>query len=516
MRQVYPIGHQSFERIRQDNFLYIDKTEDIFRLVTSSSYYFFSRPRRFGKSLLLSTFDAIFAGKKHLFEGLWIYDKLEFHSYPIIYISFTNISHLTQGLENGLLGFLSDIAKKNEIILSKQTYDGQFQELIIALNEKYNKKVVILIDEYDVPIIDYLGKDIEKAKANRDTLKAFYSVLKNLDSYIQFLFITGVSKCSKVSIFSDLNNLNDLTMSPLTANICGYTQWELQHYFGERIQEIAAENEISEEECKAQIKSWYNGYSWNIKDKLYNPFSILLFMQTGEFQNYWFETGTPTFLVRSMNEDFFYDVEGMEVSDQILKSYDLENLDYRAILFQTGYVTLKERLDIGYYSLTYPNREVRQSLLCFILGDYIYKFPGDSLPIAYQTRNNMRAGNLEKVMEIIHIGLFAKIPNELFRQHYENFYHAIIFVCFRLIGQLMQCEVSHSQGRIDAVCETDKYVYIFEFKVDSSAEAALEQIKEKQYFAPFLHSGKEIVLIGVNFTADKKGVEKWIVERMNA
>lgn len=507
----YPIGIQSFSELRTGNYLYVDKTEIICQLFTQGKTYFLSRPRRFGKSLLLNTLKSICKGEQSLFQGLWIYDKIEWLVRPVIHISFTNIGLHTQGLENGLYAVLREIATEYEIVLEDVGYDQQFQELIKKLYKKTGQKVAILIDEYDTPITDFLVDDIEHAKRNQRILKSFYSVVKNLDEYIFILFITGVSKFARVSIFSDLNHLDDITFDKRFATVCGYTQQELEAYFSDSIREISQIAQLDILVAWAEVKKWYNGYTWDGETSVYNPFSILNFAVKKQFSNYWFESGTPTFLVKSINAHFDYDLENQVVGDYIFKSYDLDNVDYRAILFQTGYITIKEIRKGNRYVLSYPNKEVRDSMMYYLLGDYVRFHPGDAPVLVYDIKELLEDGELEKVMKRID-GLFSKIPSELFKQNYENFYHAIVFITFRLVGTLIDCEVSHRDGRIDAVVQTDKYIYIFEFKVNQSAEIALKQIKDNQYYSPFIDSGKEIHLVGVNFTAEKKGVEKWISE----
>jgi Predicted AAA-ATPase len=363
--QKYPIGQQDFGEIRRGQNVYVDKTMYIHKMITSYKYYFLSRPRRFGKSLMVSTLDQLFKGSKDLFEGLYIHDKWLFEEYPIIKISFTNIGYRTSTLSNALNNILHEIASSYDLQFENKQdqIDVKFKELIIKLNSKYNKNVVVLIDEYDIPIIDYLDKaNLHKAKENRDVMKSFYSILKDADSYLKLVFITGISKFSQVSIFTDLNNLYDLTMQPEYNEICGISQADLDGYFSEEMKTFDRD----------KIKEWYNGYRWDVNGvTLYNPFSILNFFSGGKFQNYWFSTGSPTFLMELSKTQKLYDVSGIELSSFNLSNFDIDKLEVHPILFQTGYITI-----IGYdpirdrYTLDYPNREVRLSYLMYLTQAY--------------------------------------------------------------------------------------------------------------------------------------------------
>ena len=504
-----PIGIQSFSEIIENKKVYVDKTEIIHKLL-DDKYYFLSRPRRFGKSLLLSTLKAIFEGKQHLFEGLWIHDKIEWVSYPIIHISFTGISANVIGLEKGINNILESIAKQYDVILEDVSYSEKFNDLLIKLHEKTGLKVVVLIDEYDTPIINFLPDNMPKAISNRDILKNFYDVIKNEDDHIKFFFITGISKFTKISIFSTLNNLNDISFDGKYAALCGLTQAEISDTFSSRISEIAKEMGLSEADFVQKMKVQYNGFCFTprVDVTLYNPFSMLLFLSKGRFENFWFQTGTPTFLAKMLREDFKYDLESIELPESVLQSYDLERLDYRAILFQTGYISVKKEVENGVFLMGYPNEEVRASMLHFILTEYLETRSGDSELKLYELKKLLEAGDISGVMQSID-QMFSTIPADLFKQHYENFYHAIIFMTFHLLGLKMKAEVQHRFGVIDGVVETDKYVYIFEFKVNKSAQSALKQIKTNEYHLPYLDKGKKVFLVGVKFSAEKRGVDVW-------
>ncbi|MEM9886826.1 MAG: AAA family ATPase [Bacteroidota bacterium] len=349
-----PIGIQTFGEIRTEGYLYVDKTAHIHRMIHSGKYFFLARPRRFGKSLLLSTMEALYRGQRALFEGLWIADHWDWsQQYPILHLQFSKLDYQSKGLEAAIVEELQAIAADRGVFLKKDSAKSSFLALIKALSKE--AKLVILIDEYDKPIIDYL-EELEQAKANRQVFKTFYSVLKDSDPYLKLVFITGVSRFAKTSIFSDLNNLINLSMHPLAANLLGITLQEMEAYFSEKIQFIADQKKISIQLLKQQIKDWYDGYSWDAQQYVYNPFSLLSFFLAERFDNFWFETGTPTFLVNLMRKNYQYRIEDMMASDLALSGYSLEQLNPTTILFQTGYLTIKEQPANGVYLLDYPNK----------------------------------------------------------------------------------------------------------------------------------------------------------------
>ncbi|MFA5880438.1 MAG: AAA family ATPase, partial [Candidatus Margulisiibacteriota bacterium] len=441
MLKKLPIGMQTFENLIKGDCLYIDKTKYIHELVkdvligNSSARYFLSRPRRFGKSLLVSTFDAIFSGKKELFKGLWIYDNPEYdwEIYPIIKLDFGEINNkgatnLTEDLKLRLL----QIAKKNELSLNiNNNISACFRLLIQDLAEKHQKQVVVLIDEYDKPIIDHLGKDIELAKENRDMLKSFYGVLKAQDANLKFIFLTGVSKFSKVSVFSDLNNLEDLTMQEKYAGLLGYTEEELRLYFKENIEIFAKKQEMQEEILLVKIKEYYNGYRFSKGEvKVYNPFSILLLLKGYSFENYWFNSGTPTFLIDLLinnNETTeLAKLELKEVSAVTFNSYELDNLAILALLLQTGYLTIKRyNKEDDLYLLGYPNREVKESFLSYFLERTGKIILGSSRAQIVELRNCLQniEPDFEEIFDILRI-FFANVPYEI-QVSKERYYQSL-------------------------------------------------------------------------------------------
>ena len=501
MIQKYPVGIQDFGKLRTENFLYVDKTEFVYKMADIGGYYFLSRPRRFGKSLLISTLECLFLAQKELFKGLFIEDKWNWEqTNPIIRISFSNIGHKYLGLKDAIDKCLEEIAKEYGILLTGQSIDQKFKELIFQLSETRGK-VVILIDEYDKPIIDYLGDNTEKSIENRDIMKTFYSILKDADPHLKLVFITGVSKFSRVSIFSDLNNLTDITIDKQFGAICGISEYELETSFVEELKVFD----------KDKIKQWYNGYFWDLKTSVYNPFSLLHFFRAEEFKNFWFETGTPTFLIKLAKQFQLYNFENQETTLIHLSSYDLERLELIPLMFQTGYLTFKSYDEEGeVYTLGFPNKEVKKSYLEILL-DAVLEYPTkQGIVLVNDMRKALLVGDINKLESILN-SLFKSLPYELWQRENEHFYHAIIHLTFTLLGVYVQSEVQTSDGRMDALIRLPNYIYCIEFKLDKSADEAIQQIKEKGYLTPFAHENKKRIAVGINFSSEKKKVEefKW-------
>lgn len=503
--QKYPIGKQDFPKIIKEDFVYVDKTKYAYEMAYLGGSYFLSKPRRFGKSLFLSTLESIFLGKKELFEGLYIYDKWKFEEYPIIRIDFNALAFEDFNLTNVIEKKLRNIAEKYDLILKNGHIKELFQELMELLNKKYNKGVVILIDEYDKPIINYLDKEnIEQAKTNREILKSFYSVLKPLEAHIKFLLITGVSKFSKVSIFSDLNNLTDLSLNPAYNEICGISQKELEENFPE---ELELYN-------KEKIKKWYNGYKWDVNgDTVYNPFSILTFFNNkGKFENYWYATGTPTFLMKMCREQHMYQFEEISINQDDLGNFDIENLKIEPILFQTGYLTIVgENPIFRTYKLGFPNEEVKESYLRNLLDTYIDSNRLRSSSILENLLQSLKNRDKEQMKNAINLA-FSHIPYSLWQKENEQYYHALVHLLFSLLGVYIFSEVQTQHGRTDALIIHEEEIFCLEFKLDKTAEKALEQIENKGYLERFKDSKKPIHQIGINFSSDKKAVEEivWV------
>ncbi|WP_069472553.1 ATP-binding protein [Candidatus Marithrix sp. Canyon 246] len=510
-----PIGIQTFSKIIKGNYLYVDKTQQIAELIESGEYFFLSRPRRFGKSLLISTLAEIFSGNQQLFKGLYIYDQIDWQSYPIIIIDFNLISNTNDELfKISLLSYLDDIAAEYEIILSKTFIKDKFAELIKKISKKTQKKVVVLIDEYDKPIVEHID-DIEKATKNREIMRDFFGILKSSDPFLRFVFLTGVSKFSRVSIFSELNNVRDITFSRQFATLCGYTQTELETNFESYIQNLGTVLEIKKPVLLTKIKTWYNGYSWNAKDKMYNPFSILNLFMDQRFSNYWFATGTPTFLMKLIKNTELdtTEFENKKVSEILFDSYNLENLNIFVLLFQTGYLTISEinqKSRTIQYILNYPNFEVKQAFMTFLFSSFTKNDLGDIQPAAEDLRDCLENDDIEIFINIIR-ALFAKIPYNLHIKK-EAYYHSLFYMVAVLMGVEIDLEILTDKGRIDGVLEFDNRIYLIEFKyaekgtkMDSLTNKAITQIKDKNYGERFLNDLRKRVYLGVGVLGKEIG-----------
>ncbi len=506
-----PIGIQDFQELREGGYLYVDKTELIFRLIDSGKYYFLSRPRRFGKSLLISTLRELFLGNEELFRGLWIEGKYDFVLNPVIHIAFNNLGLKDIGLESAIDRSLENHAKRYGIELKEVGIALRFRELIESLAGQ-GKKVVLLIDEYDKPITDYLDEP-RQAEANRDIMKNFYSVLKEADRYLRFVLITGVSKFSKVSIFSDLNHLSDITIDAAYSSLAGYTQVELEAVFDARLTELHPKLGISRPELLEQIRQWYNGYNWTGPERVYNPFSILNFFSKGTFQNFWFSTGTPTFLVNSLRENWHYQLDDLMVGSVLLDNLDIEHPDYRSLLFQTGYLTIISQPAYNVYELGYPNKEVKDSLLQYLVGAFTHKGRGDAAPMVLKLKKALDKGDLALFVSQLN-SLFAAIPEKIFREKTEAAYHSVIYTSLSLMGFYIEAEVAAGEGYVDAVLKTAERIFVIEFKVGQPAETALAQIRQKAYAEPYRHDGREVLLLGISFGKEQKGVAGWLAEAL--
>jgi hypothetical protein len=516
-KKTLPIGRQDFRTLRGDNCVYVDKTQHIYNLATQGKAYFLSRPRRFGKSLLLSTMKELFLGSKSLFEDTSILDKWDWtKTSPVVHISFLSVNYEKEGLENGLKLFLLDLYKEHNVRPKK---DAEIKTLFIDLIKKIHDKhgrVAILIDEYDKPILDYLETSkIEQAKANQEILGIFYGALKDADAYIRFLFITGISKFTKVSLFSKLNNLYDLTLDPQYAALVGYTQSELEQNFAVYLDEVSAVfPEFTREELLDEIRLWYNGYSWDGKTRLYNPFGILLFLAQRDFQDHWFESGTPTFLVKKMLEQDFFHLETVETDMTFLNKYSLDNVELISLLFQTGYLTIKDKQKYGELVLTYPNKEVKIAMYSFLIDDMGYTRGGGGVTVRH-LRKAFTDNDLDRVKNIL-ASLFSGLAFDVYMhqkmEQVEGFYHGLIHILFKCLGIYIQSEVHTSIGRADAVIETPSHIYFLEFKINSDGITALQQIKDKKYADAHKADSRIKIGVGINFNSANKALDGWKTE----
>ncbi|GHT54732.1 ATPase AAA [Bacteroidia bacterium] len=509
-----PIGIQSFEVLRQGDWLYVDKTKIINELVTSGRVYFLSRPRRFGKSLLVSTMEALFQGKKSLFEGLDIYDKWDWtQTNPVIRLDFAGINNDTAAnLQADLEKVILKTAQEYGISLTRVAA-GSFFELISQLHQITGQQVVVLIDEYDKPIIDHLT-DLSVAEENRNVLKSFYGILKPADEHLRFVLLTGVSKFNKVSIFSELNNLNDITMDDRYASICGYTQTELETCFDEYIEHLAGKNKLPKPDVLEGIRHWYNGYSWDGETSVYNPYSTLLLFDKQSFSNYWFESGTPTFLINLIKErnDIKPMLEPVAASDTTFMGFDINKIGIVPILFQTGYLTVKSKTEIPLeppeFMLGVPNREVNDSFLSFLVSGYT-NYPADQTPvIKQQMQKQIKNCDAEGFTQSLRI-LLANIPSVLHIKR-ESYYHSLLLAWMKMLGFDIQGEVMTNIGRIDAVWHQPELTVVAEIKyhagkdLESLLDDAMAQINDRKYYEKFLYTDR-VLLMAVAFSGQEIG-----------
>ncbi len=512
MPRKLPVGIQSFEVIRTEDYYYVDKTPFVKKLVDEGKYYFLSRPRRFGKSLFLDTLRQAFLGKRELFEGLFLENNWDWSKkYPVIHISFgAGVIRSLEELQETISSILRRHERLYNLSLSEHLLNKKFEELILGLKEKSGLRVVVLIDEYDKPILDRI-EDQETAIAIREELKNFYAVLKDADPYLKFCFITGVSKFSKVSLFSGLNNLEDITLSPSYATICGYTQEELETVFADRLEGVDL----------AEVRRWYNGYNF-LGEPLYNPFDILLFLRDKLFRPYWFETGTPSFLIKLILERRLPvpSLENLEVGDEILESFDVDRIYPETLLFQTGYLTIKEvrqRRAVLKYLLGWPNLEVKVSFNNYLLNTFLEPYRKEKeLDKVYEA---LEKNDLLALKEAFY-SFFASIPHDWYRkseiQNYEGFYASVFYAYFAALGVDVIVEDVTSHGRLDMAVFFDERCFLFEFKVvELEPEGrALSQLKAKGYHEKYLSKCQELYLIGVEFSKEKRNIVDFSWERV--
>lgn len=511
----YPIGIQDFEGLRNDGYLYIDKTAIIKRLILTGKYYFLSRPRRFGKSLLLSTIKAYFEGKRELFKGLAIDSEDEvWESYPVMHLDLNAQKYDTkERLKSALHDFLSIEEAKYGDVQENDDFGIRFCSVIRNAHKKTGKRVVILIDEYDKPMLQAIGNS-ELQDEYRNTLKAFYGALKSMDGSIQFAFLTGVTKFGKVSVFSDLNHLSDISMLADYYDICGITEDEVRMYFKEGVSELAKANGLTNEECLDVLKERYDGYHFHHSvPGIYNPFSFLKTIKNKEFGSYWFETGTPTYLVKLL-QAHNYNLEMMsktQTSAAVLDSIDASSTNPIPVIYQSGYLTIK-----GYnprfktYQLGFPNKEVEEGFMEYLVPFYTRI---DAVESPFQIQcfvDDVENGRTEQFINRMK-SFFADTPYELVKD-LENHYQNVLFIISRLMGFYTKAEYHTSEGRIDMVIQTQLYCYVMEFKLDGTAEEAMAQIKDTNYPLPFQMGSQKIIRIGMNFSSKTRNIDGVVVE----
>ena len=513
-----PIGIQDFESIRKDDYLYVDKTEYIYELVHNGKPYFLSRPRRFGKSLFLSTLRAYFEGRKELFEGLKIVELEKdsvWQEYPVFYIDFNKRNFKA---DSALEEVLDVHLREWESVYGDEEKNSpleiRFQYLIKKAAETTGKNAVVLVDEYDKPLLE--AADTEMTEHNKSVFKGFFSTLKSYDRYLKFVFITGVTKFSKVSIFSDLNQLNDISLDARYSGICGITEAELKDCFIPETRSLAEAKDITIKECLNELKKMYDGYHFHQNaEGVYNPFSLLNAFDKKEFGMYWFATGTPTFLVERLKESGFdakqFTTDDYYEEESSLTDYRIDNENPVPLFYQTGYLTIKDYdEEFRSYALGYPNEEVKYGFLKS-LAPYYLCAENTSRPL--DVRNfvkDIRKGDTDSLRDKF-TALFARLPypndEKIVEQNFQN----VIYIVFMLLGQFVLTEIHSAKGRADCILETDDYVYIFEFKRDATADEALKQIEEKGYAGSYAADNRKLLKIGVNFNSKERIIDDWKV-----
>jgi len=508
-----PLGIQHFDQLIVKDCIYVDKTPLICQLLSQYQAVFLARPRRFGKSLLLSTIAQLFAGRKDLFKGLWAEENWDWNRvHPVIHFYMDKTGFADWGLKTGLMKHLDGIASEHELALQEDAPGFRLQELIEKLYQKYGKRVVVLIDEYDKPMLDVLHKP-EEVEENRKILGDFYGILKPIGDKIEFLMLTGISKFSQMSVFSKLNQLEDITLSTRYVTLLGYTQQELESFFEDYLESAQQQLALTRATLLAEIKRWYNGYSWDARNFVYNPVSFMRFVHEQRFSNYWFATGTPEFLVHQLRKHHFFNLENLELSERAFESYTIDNLEPSMLLLQTGYLTIKEIKPHNIFRLDYPNYEVREALIDHLMAAYGRIPHTTSGPTVFRLREAFYRSDLEAAISIINT-LFENIPGTLNRKKVEADYHAMLYLVFRYMGLEAEAEVSGLRGRSDAVLKTPTHLYVIEFKLDQSARAALDYIREKGYAEKHRHDGRPVLLLGINFSRKKKLVDDWGMEAL--
>ncbi len=514
MLKPLPISTYTFRDIIKNDYLYIDKTKYVYELVRyPKRIYFIARPRRFGKSLLISTLKEVFEGNQTLFEDLWIGEaNYQWETYPLIWLDFSRERVYTAAeLEEAISEYLLEVAAQYSLTLQPAPYQRLFRRLIQGLATQ--RQVVILIDEYDKPILDNLD-NLEEAKQIRETLKNFYAIIKAMDQYLHIVFITGISKFSQVSVFSALNNLVDLSMNTQFSGMLGLTHAEVERDLAKYCQACAAEQELSLKSFMEAVRYRYNGFCFAANgEQVYNPFSVINLLYQRRFASYWFETGTPTFLIKLLYEgtSSLPQLKNLTVPEYAFKTYDLENLEIVPLLFQTGYLTIQSATvkpgQDTIYTLSYPNYEVEEAFLAHILDSFSYTDRKATYDYLTNIKQALREKNLEKIFDIIST-FFANIPYKL-QIKYERYYQTIFYTVFMLIGLEIETEIETNVGRIDVALVLPHHIFIFEFKIDKSAQEALQQIKQNQYAQKYRLRDKPITLVGANFNSQTRTVDEW-------
>ena len=517
----YPLGVQEFESLRNEGYLYVDKTQLVLKLVEEGRYYFLSRPRRFGKSMLISTLKAYFEGKRPLFKGLYIdRDDVDWEPRPVLHLDLNAEKFVTEGS-------LDDILDRKLKLWEKlyghtegiNTLAGRFEDVIARAHEQSGRTIAILVDEYDKPLLQAIGKP-DLLEDYRATLKAFYGVMKSSDAHIKFALLTGVTKFSKVSVFSDLNNLKDISMIGRYQEICGITEQEIRDNLHHAVVDMATANNMAVDECYAELKRMYDGYRFTEDENapgMYNPFSLLNALQDSRFRSYWFETGTPDFLLKVIKQ-CRYRLDNLTqdpVTPDLLGGLDALNTTPLPLLFQSGYLTLKS-YDARFkeYTLGYPNAEVEEGFVQYLSRYYTQdndvRHSQDSRFFVGHFIRDVESGRTEDFMQ--RLNTFLHDGDYQIAGKAELYFQNVMYIVFKMLGFYTQVERHTSNGRVDVVLQTPDYVYIFELKLDGTSREALQQIEDKQYAAPFLNDPRKVIKVGANFSSEHRYMEEWEIK----
>jgi hypothetical protein len=534
--QTLPLGSQDFEDLRLRNSLYVDKTKYVLDIINQSKYMFFSRPRRMGKSLLCSTLKCVYEGRQGLFEGLYIYDKIDWEAIacPVIHIDFSAVPLKEQTLAEALPKYMHGLANKFLIQVPTNFTSAEILKLLLEELSKVGKKVVVIVDEYDKALNDFLD-DKQMFEENRAVLRNFFGILKPSDNLLEKVFLTGVSKFGKVSVFSQLNNITDYSTYETYATMCGYTQTELEHYFADYIVDTTQKLEVSKNALLQEMKRYYNGYSYDGVTTVYNPYSVLNFFKLQKFYNYWYDTGTPTFLIKALREQKIqsFELEKIQTDPVVLDMTSIEITNVIALLFQTGYLTIKQVIRKKFkemYRLGFPNAEVKQAFSQYILSDYMQNaLDLNKIKYASPMRDALENKDfpaMQQIAQAVYASIVYQLherkskdstqtkdeiekaieaESELMRK--EMFYHSLFHVLMNATGFRTESEILTNLGRIDMAVETDETLYLFEFKVNESAEIAFDQIMNKGYAEKYQTTDYEIFAVGINFSTEIRNIE---------
>ena len=511
-----PVGVQTFRKIREGGYYYVDKTAHVWRLIDEGQSYFLSRPRRFGKSLLLDTIKELFEGSEALFRGLAVHERWDWRErHPVVRLSFGRGEYTSADYVHAtVMAQLGDAERKAGVETDVATAPDRFARLLETWHERTGKRVVVLVDEYDKPILDALGTP-EVARASRDYLRGLYSTIKDSDAHVRFTLLTGVSKFSKVSLFSGLNNLEDITLFPPYATVCGYTESDLDTLFAPEMAGLD----------RKEVRDWYNGYNWRGRERVYNPFAMLELFRRREFGAWWFETATPRFLVDALARRGVasFELDGMLANDALLSSFDVDEIAVEALLFQTGYLTIEDTTVLGgrrSYTMGYPNREVKQSLNEFLLARLV-RGPGSRALVAGRLLGHFMSRDLAAV-EAEFRAIFAGIPTDWHRKndvaHYEGYYASVFYACLAGLGMDVRVEDASAAGRVDLALRAAGHVYMFEFKVSerTTEGGALKQLRERGYADKYRSLGEPIHLVGVEFSEVTHRISRFDVAEVPA